>query len=450
MTAATGVRVDIGAVLDQGRWTGSQKRLTMLAATAVLFDGFDIQILGLAIPSIMREWGLARAAFAPVLVIGLAGMVLGSPLAGYLGDRFGRRTALIGSVLLFGAATVATAFVHGLAVLAVLRFLTGVGAGGALPNATAMAAEFAPLRNRPTAVTFTIVCVPLGGMVGGLAASQILPMWGWRALYLVGGGAPLMVAAVLWRMLPESPRFLARHPARWGELARLVQRLGHEVAAGAQFEDARERSSPEPHSALRSLVSAPYLRDTIGLWIAFFSCLSAVYLAFSWLPAMLAAQGLDVGTASAGLAAYNFGGVLSVPLWAALVSAKGSRGPLMLGSLAGAASALALYFADFAPGGNHTAVIAGFGLHGLFVNSVQCSLFALCAHVYPTQARASGIAAAAGIGRIGAMGVSFIGAGIIQAGRGAYLKALAAAMIGAAIGVAVVAKHFRAGEGRAQ
>src|SRR5215472_14403762 len=100
MRPATPARIDIGAMLDQGRWTGSQKRLTMLAATAVLFDGFDIQILGLAIPSIMREWGLARAAFAPVLVIGLAGMVLGSPLAGYLGDRFGRRTALICSVLL--------------------------------------------------------------------------------------------------------------------------------------------------------------------------------------------------------------------------------------------------------------------------------------------------------------------------------------------------------------
>src|SRR5215467_13987829 len=118
-------RIELGSLLDQGRWSTYQKLLTVLAAIAVTFDGFDIQILGFAIPSIMREWHVTRADFAPVLAIGLAGMTLGSPLAGYCGDRFGRRIALIGCVVLFGAATIATALAHGLAELAALRFLTG-------------------------------------------------------------------------------------------------------------------------------------------------------------------------------------------------------------------------------------------------------------------------------------------------------------------------------------
>ena len=146
MTPALPTPIDVGAMLDRGRWTPYQKALTLLAATAVMFDGFDLQILGFAIPSIMRDWHLARASFAPVAAIGLGGMALGSPLAGYLGDRIGRRVALILCVAVFGAATVATAFAPDLTWLAILRFLTGMGVGGALPNAAAFTAEFAPAR----------------------------------------------------------------------------------------------------------------------------------------------------------------------------------------------------------------------------------------------------------------------------------------------------------------
>jgi len=442
MTPSTGNRIDLGVLLDQGRWTTYQKLLTVLAAIAVTFDGFDIQILGFAIPSIMREWHVTRAQFAPVLAIGLGGMALGSPLAGYCGDRFGRRISLIGCVVLFGAATIATAFSHGLTELAVLRFLTGMGAGGALPNAGALVAEFAPMRRRPVAVTFTIVCVPLGGMIGGFGAARILPAWGWHALYMLGGAAPMAVALVLFWLLPESPRYLAQHPGGWGELAALLRRMGHAAPPGSRFDDAAERTAAK-HSPLKSLLGREYLRDTIGLWVAFFACLNGVYLVFGWLPAMLAANGLDVGTASSGLAAYNFGGVLGVLIWAALVSAVGSRVPLVCGALAGAASALALQYLRFQPGESHALLIAGFGLHGLFANAVQTTLYALSAHVYPTKVRASGVAAAAAIGRIGAIVSSFTGAAIIQSGAGSYLKVLAAGLVVTSVGVAVVTKHFR-------
>src|SRR5271169_6070117 len=106
--------IDVGALLDGGSWTLYQKSLTALAALAVIFDGFDIQILGFAIPSLIREWGVPRAAFAPVLALGLAGMVLGTLIAGYCGDRFGRRATLIGCIVVFGIATASTALVQGI------------------------------------------------------------------------------------------------------------------------------------------------------------------------------------------------------------------------------------------------------------------------------------------------------------------------------------------------
>jgi MFS transporter, AAHS family, 4-hydroxybenzoate transporter len=436
MSTAPSFKLDVGSLLDHGRWTAYQKLLTFLAALAVTFDGFDIQILGFSIPSMMADWHVARSAFPPVIAVGLIGMAMGAPLAGYLGDRFGRRFALIGSVLVFGSATLATAFCNGMTELTALRFLTGIGAGGALPNASALASEFAPLRKRPVAVTFTSVCIPVGGMLGGLAAARILPNW--RTLYGVGGVSALLLAVILYWGLPESPRFMTRRPERWRELTRLLSRFGHSVPPAAAFEDVQERKA-ESQGALKSLFGSGYLRDTAGLWIAFFCCMNAVYLVFSWLPSMLAAQGLDTATASSGLAAYNFGGVLGVLICAPMIGAVGSRRPLLLGAIIGAATALGLRF--IAPG-DHALLIAGYGLHGLFANAVQTALFALAAHVYPTKVRASGVAASAAVGRLGALLSSVTGAVIIQAGSGTYLGVLALSLLSGAVGIAVVKKQF--------
>src|SRR6185295_19555 len=150
-------------------------------------------------------WTVPRAAFATAFASGLLGMMIGGALAGVVGDRVGRRTALIASVLVFGALTAATAAVDDLRSLAGLRFFTGLGLGGALPNAAALASEYVPRRHRPFAVTLTIVSIPLGGTIAALLAGQMLPVYGWRALFLVGGTLPLVLAAVLLKVLPESP-----------------------------------------------------------------------------------------------------------------------------------------------------------------------------------------------------------------------------------------------------
>jgi MFS transporter, AAHS family, 4-hydroxybenzoate transporter len=435
--------VDVAALLDRGSWTTYQKLLTALTALAIVFDGFDIQILGFAIPSLVKEWHAARSDFGPVLAVGLAGMAVGGPLAGYCGDRFGRRTGLIGCVLLFAAATAGTAFVDGLAGLTVLRFLTGMGTGGAIPNASALTAEFAPLRRRPVAVKCTLVCVPLGGMLGGVLAAWILPAFGWRGLYVAGGIPPLLLALALWLFLPESPRFLVRRRERWAELAGLLRRMGHAVPSDAAFEDRAERAGAG-RASLGALLAPGLARDTVGLWIAFFSCLGSAFLVFGWLPAMLTAQGLDMATASRGLAIYNLGGVFGVMVWAVLVTVLGSRGPLLSGALAGAGSALALLVVPIEAQGSHFALLACIGLTGLLTHAVQTSMYALAAHVYPTSVRATGVAYAATVGRIGGLLSSLFGAAVVREHGTEYWYALAVGMVCAFAGLAWVRSHYPA------
>ena len=435
--------VNIAALLDNSDWSLFQKLVTALAAIAIVFDGFDIQILGFAIPSLVREWHVSRAAFGPVLALGLAGMAVGGPLAGYFGDRFGRRIALIGCVTVFGLATVATAFIHGFWGLSVLRFITGMGTGGALPNVSALTAEFAPLRRRASAVKLTILCVPLGGMLGGVLAAWVLPRFGWRGLYGIGGGLPLVFALVMWAALPESPRFMARHSALWPRLEKLLARIGIAAPTGAVFADASERKDSSLGS-LRSLFAPGLARETTGLWIAFFFCLGGIYLVFGWLPAMLTTRGLDVSVASSGLAVYNFGGVIGILIWAVLVPILGSRGPMLSGALACAASALAFLIVPWQSHGSHAALFVCLGINGLLANAVQTSMYALAAHVYPTGIRATGVAYSASLGRAGGLVSSLMGATIIQAGTSAYWQALAIAMTCSAAGLAWIRGHYPA------
>jgi MFS transporter, AAHS family, 4-hydroxybenzoate transporter len=293
--------VDVAKLLDAGSWTGYQKWLVLLVAMTIVFDGIDNQLLGIVIPTVMAEWDVPRSAFAPVVSFGLGGMMVGGLVAGFVGDRLGRRTALLGSMWVFGLLTVVTAFVHSTEALVVLRFLAGIGLGGAMPNAAALAAEYVPARVRPVAVTVTIVCVPLGGTLAGLlgilAAADV---WAGATLFIIGGVVPVVAAIAFRWMLPESPQFLARQRARWAELVGVMKKIGHTLAPGFDVCGSVRRKDVQAASFSR-LFSPRFRRDTFALWGAFFSCLLAVYLGFNWLTTLLSDAGFGPAVASNGI-----------------------------------------------------------------------------------------------------------------------------------------------------
>ena len=406
--------LDIGRILDEGRWSAYQRFLVFLTALAIIFDGVDIQLLAISIPSIMKDWSVQRSAFAPILAIGLFGMMIGGALAGIAGDKLGRKVALTGSVLLFGAMTIAISMVSSLTALGVIRFIAGLGLGGALPNAAALASEFVPKRHRPFAVTLTIVCIPLGGTLAGSVAIQILPTLGWRTLFLIGGILPVATAVLLMALLPESPRFLAQRRERWPELAKILKRTGHSVPLAAQFTDVHEQT--QGRASIGTLFTPEFRRDTVALWGSFFSCLLAVYLGLNWVPSMLTGAGLSPTVGSAGITAFNMGGVVGAILGALAFARLGSK-PTMLTMSAGAIlGAFILRGMVITPESETGPIIAMLGITGGLINAVQTTMYALAAQVYPTVVRATGVGSAMSIGRSGAILSSYTGSWALGVG----------------------------------
>lgn len=441
MTDLSRTAIDVGKSIDEGPWTAFQKLGVLLAALSIVLDGFDGQLIGYAIPVIIQEWGVSREDFVPVVMAGLVGMGVGSAVAGFVCDRFGRRPAIIGSVLLFGVATSCIGFSENLATIALLRFVAGLGIGGALPTCTTLSAELTPVRRRTLAITGTIVCVPLGGMLAGLYAGYVLPELGWRTLFWLGGALPAAVSIVLMVFLPESPRFLVRRQERWSELRRLLQLMSRPASETAVFIDAAEQRL-ERKAGLRALFQGDRVRDTLALWVAFFLSLFSVYTVFSWLPTMLASERLSIAVQTGGLTAYNLGGVVGALLCAVGIARFGSRGPIALACAGGALSA---FVVQNTPTDDTMLLILGLGLHGVFVNGAQSTMFVLCAHVYPTNVRATGTASAMAFGRLGAILSAYAGAAIITAGgAGAYFGMLGIAMSGVLIALMVVKNHIPA------
>jgi len=431
--------VDVGAALDEGQWGGLQKLLVFATALTIILDGLDNQLLPPAIPVLMKEWGQPRAAFGYVLTSGMVGMMLGGFIGGAVGDRLGRRVALLGSVIFFGLLTILVSFSTGVGMMMVLRFLSGLGLGGAMPNAAALSSEYVPRRQRPFAVTLTIVCIPLGGSLAGIVGGLVLPTLGWRALFLIGGIVPLVLGGVLLKILPESPRYLARMKERWPELRALMGRLGHAVPADAVFFDGREKAVAK--ASVAQLLVPEFRRDTLALCGSFFFCLLSVYMGTNWVPQMLTRGGFDVGTASWGLTAFNFGGVAGAIIGALVIMRVGSRVSMLTMAAGAVAGAIVMSVMSISPQAS-VLVFVMLAWTGGLINAVQTTMYALAAHVYPTPIRGTGVGTAVAFGRIGGVISPTLGVWALDTGGSArYFGIIAGTMTLALAALAAVGRH---------
>jgi AAHS family 4-hydroxybenzoate transporter-like MFS transporter len=479
--AKTARTVDVGAVLDEGRWTGYQKLLIFGTALTIILDGIDNQLLPNTIPALIADWGGSRPDYVPALAWGPFGMMIGGLIGGVLGDRLGRRTALLGSVITFAALTFAIAYIPdgNVQMLGLLRFLAGVGLGGAMPNAATLASEYVPRKQRPFAVTMTIICIPLGGVVAAEMAARIIPDYGWRALFQAGGVLPLVLAAILWKVLPESPRYLAARRERWPELTRSLRKMGHDLPDDVVYADtgsaAPTRSGntiyyvlvvagimalwqlgfvtgPVLYGAvavalvLLSLAirefSPSYRRDTAGLFGSFFFCLMVNYVIIQLLVVFLTGNGgFTPPQANRALSISNMGGVAGALLGALLIQQFGSRITMLGMSAIAIVSAVILAGRPLDPADMVVFLIL-IGLTGALLNAVQTTMYALATNVYPTEIRGTGVGTAVAVGRIGNVLAAFVGNYAIEVGKvPGYFLSIAILMGLVLVSLAVIQRH---------
>ena len=389
--------LDLAAFIEAQPVGRRQIHLVLMCAAVLFTDGFDTQAIGYVAPELAREWQLGRGALGSVFSAGLSGLLLGSLLFSPVADRVGRKRIVIGSTVAFGVLTLATTLAQDVTTLTVLRFLTGLGLGGAMPNAVALTAEISPHRRRATMVMAMFCGFSLGAAVGGLVAAAIIPVLGWRSVFVLGGATPLLLAAYLVRTLPESARFLALKGSEDARVGRIVTWLFPDDAPppGTRFTVAEEATHGVP---VQALFAGGRTAFTLLLWTVFFMSLVDLYFLSNWLPTVLSDLGASVSAAAVIGSMLQVGGLVGTFALGRVIDRFSFRALAVTYGLAAVAVASVGSFHRSVPGVTAAVFASGFCIVG-----GQIAANALASGSYPTAARATGVGWALGIGRVGSV-----------------------------------------------
>jgi len=433
--------VDVQGFLNAHPFSPFQWLIFALCFTIVLLDGFDTAAIGFIAPSLVREWGVARPALAPVLSAALLGLAAGALLAGPVADRIGRKRVLTGSVILFGAACLWSSFSATLTELTVLRFVTGLGLGAAMPNAVTLMSEYCPDKRRATLTNAMFCGFPLGAALGGFVAAWMIPHWGWRSVLMAGGIVPLLLAVLMLLLLPESVRFMVAKGATPARIRAALARIARTALDARAFvltepvPDQAGGAQPQQAAGLGLVLSRPFLLGTVMLWLSYFMGLVIFYALINWMPLLLKDAGFPPQTAALVAALFPLGGVGAV-LFGWLMDRYNANLVIACGF---AATALSIFAIGQVP---RDVVFLGavIFLAGITMNTAQSSLPALAAAYYPTRGRATGVAWMMGIGRFGGIAGSFLVAELARRQWGFTGTFAVVAMAGVVATIALLVK----------
>ncbi len=389
--------VEITGLIDQHKISRFQILVTALCAAVVFMDGFDAQAIGYVAPSLSAAWKLQKGALGPVFGAGLFGLMLGALIFGPVADRVGRKPVIVLSVLWFGICTLMTVTADSLTSLFVWRLLTGLGLGGAMPNAIALTSEYSPQRSRATMVMVMFMGFSLGSAIGGLIAAQFISKFGWTAVFWLGGLVPIVLAPVLFLVLPESARLLALRGGQDQRIGRFLKRIDPDL----NLEQAHFVISEEHPSGftVKHLFKEGRAVATLLFWAMFFMNLLDIYFLAAWLPTVINNAGLSIQLALITSVMLQVGGTIGVLVLSRFLD-RGN--PYFV--LGAAYFAAAIFIAAIGSGGASIALLmpAVFAA-GFCVVGAQTGSNALVSIFYPTFIRSTGVGWALGIGRIGSI-----------------------------------------------
>lgn len=426
--------INIDELIDRQPLRPKNILVLVLLLIALLADGFDLQVLSFAAPGLVRDWGISRSALGPVFSANLVGMMVGAALFGWVGDRFGRKRTIVAGSLLYGTACLSCLAADSLFELGALRFVTGVGLGGVLPNVIALSAEVTPRRWRAMFTSLVVIGMSLGSSSAGLVAAQLVTQHGWQVLFLIGGIAPLIIGAVIAVALPESLMFLAHRGHRRDLVARRVLQLDPAltITPDTIFEVRGRAADTKP--GLAKLFTGDLAFTTPCLWLMFAATLLAMFLMTSWMPLLFEDAGIAATQSAKINSFYHLAGTVAALCTAALLGRLGLFWVLTLLTIGGLSIA-GIALTGFSPQLLTLLVIgSGFGIVGC-----QTALNASAGLIYPSSFRPTGVGAALAVGRVGSIMGPMVGGAFIAAGTSTqHMFFLPLLPIGVAIAATIV------------
>ncbi len=357
----------------------------VLVLLALVVEGFDLQAANMAAPDIVTAFGISRADIGPLLSASLAGVLLGAMFLAPLGDRFGRRAIIISCCAAYGIISLIAATATSIPQLILWRFLIGIGIGAVLPNALALAGELAPPRLLASATGMIGIGITLGGTVAGAVAAVLFRYgYGWQEVFVAGGMLPLIIAALLWLGLPESPAF-------------------------------RNRTAHEPRGGnVAALLTAEHRGKTLAIWGAFALVLMVAYLLTGWIPLIIKDHGYSDSEA-AWIATVGHGGGMIGGVIASLLLARWQWPVVAVFATIAALTMALLAAADWGTAALTTLIV----LQGIFAVGTQNALNGSAGATYPANIRALGLGWALGLGRVGSILGPLVGSAALLLGLGA-------------------------------
>lgn len=408
--------VQVSRLLDERGLSPFHINLIIWTVLLSLIDGYDIAAIAFAAPHLVREWGATRAALGPIFSASLIGILFGSAIFGWIGDKYGRKVALIAANLLFGVFTLGAAYSSNLDQMFWLRLLAGLGIGGVIPNIVAINAESAPRRQRATLALIAVAFVPIGGAIPGFVAAALVPTHGWQILFTIGGIVPIVLAlaGIIW--LPESIKYMALHESQRGKMEKLVAAIspGTKVPANARFviEDEKQQYAGFNPGHL--------FKEGLGLitpllWLLFALNLMGYFFLLSWTPTLVATLKLPPATGALAGAMIQVGGTIGSLLLAWWFQRQRFAAITIVFVIAVPAVA-AIGYAGLT---SQTALLVAAFIAGFCVLGIQTGINVAGALIYPTSLRANGSGWELGVGRIGSivgplLGGLFVGLPIEQ------------------------------------
>ena len=394
---------NITAHINNAPLSSFQIRVFLICALVIFLDGIDYQIIGIVAPLVIKEFGVERSVLGGVFAAATLGAAIGSVLCGSIADRIGRKLSLVGAVTLLGLATAATALAYDISTLMIIRFITGLGLGGAVPCCVALTSEYAPARRRAAIVSLLWSAFPLGAMCGGFINAALIRQFEWRYLLYIWGFATLLVAVIVLLGLSESVRFLlnAKRPEsskNQGAVLKIVRQIGQTDIAQNTPVVALERTTTD--ASIGHLFDQGRIFGTVPLWAVMFIILGSLTVLASWSPALLVPLGFTPADAALIIGFNGLGSFLGAGIAGRAIERLGLL-PSALPGFIGAA--LAALFYGWAGTASFTTLAAASVFAGFCLGYSSSIGLALAALVYPVTIRSTGIGCAMGAGRIGAV-----------------------------------------------